>query len=87
MLSTLEMVRALRWVGKDRRRLAVIVQRDRLTRTLVVNDMARKGIKCLDRLVLGDDHPVDIHGVARPVPATVPYQNVKPLRQARRRLA
>ena len=45
MLSTLEMVRALRWVGKDRRRLAKIVQRDRLIRTIVANDKRRKGIK------------------------------------------
>ena len=45
MLSTLEMVRALRWVGKRRQRLAVIVQRQRLIRTIVATDMRRKGIK------------------------------------------
>ena len=45
MLSTLEMVRALRWIGKDRRRLATIVQRERLIRTMVANDVRRQGIK------------------------------------------
>ena len=44
MLSTLEMVRALRWVGKDRRRLAKIVQRNRLVKSLVVNDVRRRGL-------------------------------------------
>jgi len=42
MLSTLELVRALRWVGKDRRRLAVIVQRNRLVKSLVANETRRR---------------------------------------------
>ena len=43
MLTTLEMVRLLKWVGRDRRRLAVIRQRQRLIRSIVLNEIRRKG--------------------------------------------
>ena len=42
MLTTLEMVRLLKWVGKDRQRLAVIRQRQRLLRSIVLNEIRRK---------------------------------------------
>jgi len=47
MLSTLEMVRLLKWVGRDRRRLAVIRQREMVTRSIVLNDLRRKGLRKL----------------------------------------
>ncbi|KKK87321.1 hypothetical protein LCGC14_2754390, partial [marine sediment metagenome] len=43
MLTTLEAIRLLKWVGRDRRRLAMILQRQRIIRSIVLNDLRRKG--------------------------------------------
>ncbi|KKM27272.1 hypothetical protein LCGC14_1576370 [marine sediment metagenome] len=47
MLTLDEMLKLLRWVGADRRRLATILQRERLIKSIVRNEMRRNGEKPL----------------------------------------
>lgn len=42
MMSMLEVARALGRLGKDRRRLAKVVQEERLIRSLVANETRRR---------------------------------------------
>jgi len=59
----LEVWRLLKAVARARRRLALEAQRQRLIRSIVANDMRRRGLNGLHRLVLGGDNVIDVDHV------------------------